>query len=214
MGLEQLKGIIATSGSICSILQFLVGMLVCRKYIQNGTTGDASPITFIACFLSSCLWLLYGLVISDLSVILVNSVGAVLQLAYVIVFYFYCLKKTLVLKQMSAALVILTLVFVYLGYEKNPEVAKSRIGFVCVIMTIFFFAAPLTSLAHVIQIKSAESLPFPIILMTFVTSVQWLIYGIILKDPYMQIPNILGTILSLFQLSLFVIYPSRPEGPS
>lgn len=47
---------------------------------------------------------------------------------------------------MSAALVILTLVFVYLGYEKNPEVAKSRIGFVCVIMTIFFFAAPLTSL--------------------------------------------------------------------
>lgn len=94
-----------------------------------------------------------------------------------------------------------------------------------------FFAAPLASLLHVIRAKNSESLPLPLIAMSFVVSLQWLIYGILISDSFIQvsrlprlaellrqwqifallfqIPNFLGCILSLLQLGLFVIYPPR-----
>uniref|UniRef100_A0A914NU99 Sugar transporter SWEET1 n=1 Tax=Meloidogyne incognita TaxID=6306 RepID=A0A914NU99_MELIC len=36
---------------------------------------------------------------------------------------------------------------------------------------------------------------------------QWLLYGFLVDDLYMKVPNSIGTIISSVQLSLFVIYP-------
>lgn len=60
-------------------------------------------------------------------------------------------------------------------------------GVSCCIVTILFFAAPLASLMHVMKVKSSESLPFPIILSTFVVSLQWFLYGIIINDKFVQV---------------------------
>ena len=57
--------------------------------------------------------------------------------------------------------------------------------------------------------KSADSLPFPVILATFITSSQWALYGHLIDDFYIQVPNFLGSVLSAFQLALFIIYPSK-----
>nr|XP_050847251.1 sugar transporter SWEET1 isoform X2 [Vespula vulgaris] len=75
----EIKDILATSASICTILQFLAGVLVCRKYIKNGTTGDSSSLAFITCYMSCSLWLRYGLLIGDSFVVLVNIFGTILQ---------------------------------------------------------------------------------------------------------------------------------------
>jgi len=40
-------------------------------------------------------------------------------------------------------------------------------------------------------------------------SLQWLLYGWLVDDFYMKVPNTIGSILSAVQLSLFVIYPSN-----
>ncbi|XP_069683925.1 sugar transporter SWEET1 [Periplaneta americana] len=206
--MEGFKDIIATSASICTILQFFTGILVCQKYVQNGTTGDSSPLPFVAGFLSSCMWLRYGFLLQDSSLIIVNTIGAALQLAYVITFYFYTITKSAVVKQMLGVIVALVVMLCYTQYESDLEQAKIYIGFVASLMTILFFAAPLTMLAHVLSVKNCDSLPLPIILATFVCSIQWLIYGYILSDPFIQVPNLLGTLISAFELSLFLIYPS------
>lgn len=72
-----------------------------------------------------------------------------------------------------------------------------------------FFAAPCCMIADVIKKRSAEMLPLPLIFMSFVSSVQWLAFGMIAKDPFIQVPNLLGAILSGMQLSLFCIYPNK-----
>lgn len=63
--------------------------------------------------------------------------------------------------------------------------------------------------AHVIRVKSTESLPFPIIMASMVVSCQWFAYGCLLSDQFIQIPNFMGCVLSAFQLSLFLIYSSK-----
>lgn len=87
--------------------------------------------------------------------------------------------------------------------------ARHVLGLVGAGLAVCFFASPLASLAHVIRMGSTEVLPFPIIFSSFFVSGQWCIYGMILDDNFVKIPNGLGWILATFQLSLFVWYPSK-----
>jgi uncharacterized protein with PQ loop repeat len=83
---------------------------------------------------------------------------------------------------------LLVATLLYVENKENFEEAKKCLGIVCCVVTILFFAAPLASLLHVIKMKNSESLPFPIIFASFVVSMQWLIYGYILKDTFIQVP--------------------------
>lgn len=66
---------------------------VCQKIVQNKSTGDVSAFPFVSGCLSTSLWLRYGFLIEDRSLILVNTVGATLFFAYVVTFYIYSIKK-------------------------------------------------------------------------------------------------------------------------
>ncbi|XP_066594834.1 sugar transporter SWEET1 isoform X1 [Prorops nasuta] len=210
----NIKEALATTASICTILQFLAGTLVCKKYFQKGTTGDSSGFAFVACYMSCSLWLRYGLLIGDSSVVLVNIFGSLLQLSYIIVFLTYSVKKAATLKQLSAATCFLVIVYIYCIYEDDKKLATERIGFLSCSLTILFFASPLIMLAHVIKVRSAETLPFPIIVASLVVSCQWFAYGCLINDLFIQIPNFMGCILSAFQLSLFLIYPTKQSNQS
>jgi len=211
MNKEEFKNVLAVTASISTILQFLAGTLICQKIVQKKSTGDISSLPFVCGFLSTSLWLRYGFLIQEHSLILVNTVGATLHFAYVVTFYMYSIKKSIILRQFFGCLLALLLILAYSVYEGNKDVAMKYVGFLCCIMTIMFFAAPLASLMHVMKVKSAESLPFPIILMTFIVSTQWFLYGILLHDRFIQVPNLLGCALSAFQLSLFCMYPKSPQ---
>ncbi|KDR15497.1 RAG1-activating protein 1-like protein [Zootermopsis nevadensis] len=185
--MEGFKDVIATSASFCTILQFFTGILVCQKYVRNGTTGDSSPFPFVSGFLSSCIWLRYGFLLQDPSLIIVNTIGTSLQLAYVVTFYFYTIAKSVVVKQMLGVTAVLLALLSYTQYETDLNQAKTLVGFVASLMTVLFFAAPLTMLAHVLSVKSVDSLPLPLIMATFVCCLQWLIYGYLLEDPFIQV---------------------------
>jgi solute carrier family 50 (sugar transporter) len=64
-------------------------------------------------------------------------------------------------------------------------------------------------LKNVIATKSTEKLPFPIIVMGFLVSASWLIYGIILNNLFIVFQNLVAVILGGFQLSFFLVYPSK-----
>ncbi|XP_046678824.1 sugar transporter SWEET1-like [Homalodisca vitripennis] len=203
------KHIIATTASISTILQFLSGILVCRKFMKKGTTNEVSSFHFVAGFLSCGLWLNYGIMINDSSLILVNAVGAILFMCYILLFFSYTLRKTTVVKQVLWVVTVMVLVRMYGAWLGEVAQAKVHLGYIACCTSLMFFGAPLANLAYVLRVKSAESLPFPMIVMTFIVSLQWLLYGIILENPIIQYPNIIGCVLSLLQLSLFVVFPGR-----
>lgn len=209
MELADYKELVANSASVSTILQFLSGVLVCQKFVKKGSSTDVSGFPFVAGFLSCSLWFGYGTLIDDTNIILVNAVGSILMISYTVTYYMYTNRKNVIVKQLVGAFVVIVAMHLYIRFEDDKLVAQNRLGVISCSTTLMFFAAPLFNLAHVLRVKNAESLPFPIILMTFVVSFQWLIYGIILEDPFIKYPNVAGCVLSLFQLSLFVIYPSR-----
>ncbi|CAH1110595.1 unnamed protein product [Psylliodes chrysocephalus] len=211
MNESDFKSILATTASVCTILQFLTGTLTCQKIVQNKSTGDISPFPFVSGCLATSLWLRYGFLIQDSSIILVNTVGSTLFFAYVITFYLYSINKTTVVRQFTGCIFILIIILIHVHNGEDPTKVRTHLGLICSGVTILFFAAPLASLLHVIKVKSTESLPYHLIFSSFIVSLQWLIYGFVLKDTFIQIPNFIGSILSGFQLSLFLIYPNKAK---
>ncbi|XP_050304397.1 sugar transporter SWEET1 isoform X2 [Anthonomus grandis grandis] len=183
--------------------------ITCQKIVINKSSGEISSFPFVSGCLSTSLWLRYGFLIEDTSIILVNTIGVSLFTSYVVVFLLYSIKKTHVLRQFLFCLLVLTLVLMRVHRILELDIARNFLGKVCLAVTILFFAAPFASLLEVFKVKSTESLPYHLIVSTFIVSLQWMIYGILLNDKFIQIPNLLGCILSAIQLSLFLIYPSK-----
>jgi len=212
MNVIAFKDILASTASVCTIFQFLSGILVCRKFAKNKSTGDASGLAFVTCFISCSLWLLYGLLIQDRSIVIVNTFGSSLQFFYAFTFYIYTVKKNVIVKQMLLALTFISFMFLYWFVEEDIASVIRHVGFISCTFTILFFASPLINLAHVLRVKSADSLPFPMIVASFITSCQWFLYGCLIDDYFIQTPNLLGCILSGFQLMLFIIFPNQKSG--
>ncbi|EDW02266.1 sugar transporter SWEET1 [Drosophila grimshawi] len=202
--------VLSTTAVISTVFQFLSGTVICRKYIQKKSTGDSSGVPFICGFLSCSFWLRYGVLTNEQSIVMVNMIGSTLFLVYTLIYYVFTINKRTYVKQFAVVLFVLIAVIVYTNrLQDDPAEMIHITGIVCCIVTVCFFAAPLTSLVHVIRAKNSESLPLPLIATSFFVSLQWLIYGILISDSFIQIPNFLGCLLSLMQLGLFVLYPPR-----
>ncbi|XP_061185682.1 sugar transporter SWEET1-like [Saccostrea echinata] len=205
MEVLSLLGWMCTFSSIA--VQF-VGLEICFKIWKKGTTGDISPAPFAANLIAACLWVKYGLMTTIQSVIIVNSIGALLSLVYVIFFYVYSIRKTLIGRFMVFSCLAICLPYVYIGmYIEDVKLAIAHLGKMCVIMTIVSYAAPLASLFDVFRMRSTEVMSFPLVLAYFIVSIEWFIYGSLLQDQYVQMPNLIGIALGVLQLGLFVIYP-------
>lgn len=98
-----------------------------------------------------------------------------------------CIFQTLIIRQFVGCLIFLLCVLLYIHNTEDPVLAKSHLGLACCSVTILFFAAPLASLVHVVRVKSTDSLPYQLIFATFIVSLQWFIYGIVLKDRFIQV---------------------------
>ncbi|KAM7343111.1 sugar transporter SWEET1 [Cochliomyia hominivorax] len=210
--MHNVEGFIAlleTTAVVTTVLQYLSGAIICRKYIKKKSTGDSSGFPFICGFLSCSYWVHYGMLSTERSVVLVNTIGVTLFLIYTLIYYVFTVNKNVYVKQFLIVLTALFGIVFYINGIADVEKAQNFMGIVCCIVTVCFFAAPLTNLLHVIRVKNSESLPFPLIVMSFLVSIQWLIYGIIISDTFIQLPNFLGCVLSLAQLCLFVCYPPK-----
>ncbi|XP_031623750.1 sugar transporter SWEET1 isoform X2 [Contarinia nasturtii] len=207
-----LNAVLSASTVTTTFLQFMSGALVCRKFVQNKSTGDSSAFPFICGFLSCSLWLKYGTLANEMTVVLVNAVGATLFFSYFIVFWMFTVNTGAIYRQFFGAILVLGLVLSYTNYyQENRNEAIEVVGYVCCTITVLFFAAPCCMLVDVFRTRSTEMLPIPLILMSFIGSVQWLAFGIIANDIFLQIPNLLGALLSGTQLSLVCIYPNKPR---
>ncbi|XP_038121441.1 sugar transporter SWEET1 isoform X2 [Culex quinquefasciatus] len=203
------QDVLGTSATISTVLQFLTGSVICHRYIRKKSTGETSGFPFVSGFLSCFLWLKYGMLTQEHVVIFVNIIGSVLFFSYVLVYFTFSINKRIVIRQFLGACVFIMLCTIYTTYESNKEKAVNVSGLVCCCVGVLFFASPFTKLAHVIHTKNTESLPFPIIIASFIVSLQWFIYGLLIGDKFIQVPNLLGCLLSAIQLMLYVIYPSR-----
>lgn len=79
-------------------------------------------------FIRCSLWLTYGKLTNETSVVIVNTIGSMLFLLYTVVYYVFTVSKSSFLKQFFMALVSLLLTVAYVQYETDIDKATQMMG--------------------------------------------------------------------------------------
>ncbi|CDP21122.1 unnamed protein product, partial [Coffea canephora] len=87
------------------------------------------------------------------------------------------------------------------------------VGWICLVFALLVFVAPLCIVIQVIRTKSAEYMPLPLSAFLAVNAVAWFFYGLLLKDFYIAIPNVLGFVFGVLQMVLYKIYSKSEKVP-
>ncbi|KAJ1690598.1 hypothetical protein LUZ63_014753 [Rhynchospora breviuscula] len=199
------------AGNLFAFVLFISPMPTFKRILQNQSTEQFSGLPYIYSLLNCLICMWYGLPFVSYGVVLVvtvNSIGAAFQLAYISLFIAYADKQRKL--KMGGLLIgvfclFALIIYVSLAFFDHPT-RMALVGYLSVASLISMFASPLLVINLVIKTKSVEFMPFYLSLATFLMSISFFAYGLLLHDFFIYIPNGIGTILGVVQLMLYAYY--------
>ncbi|XP_012091868.1 bidirectional sugar transporter SWEET2a isoform X1 [Jatropha curcas] len=202
------------AGNILAFVLFVSPIPTFRRIIRSQSTEQFSGLPYIYSLLNCLICLWYGMPVVSPGIILVatvNSIGAVFQLIYLSIFIFYAdkgrkLKMTGLLVVVCAVFIII--VFVSMNFFQS-HARQMFVGYLSVFSLISMFASPLFVINLVIKTNSVEYMPFSLSLATFLMSLSFFAYGMLKFDPFIYVPNGIGTCLGILQLVLYSYYSCK-----
>ncbi|TWW79181.1 sugar transporter SWEET1 [Takifugu rubripes] len=192
---------------------FSTGLSDMRKMQESKSTDNIQFLPFLTTCLNNLGWLYYGVLKSDQTIILVNVIGALLQILYIIMYLRYTKVKNLVGAQTLIAGIILLCGWLYFTvFLPKGETQLSQLGFTCSVVTVSMYLSPLSSLLEMVRSRDVQCLSFPLTVTTLLTSTSWVLYGLQVSDLYIVVPNTPGIITSLIRFYLFWKFGSSHSG--
>ncbi|VDK52803.1 unnamed protein product [Anisakis simplex] len=200
-------GVLSVTATISTITLFFCGIPICINIYKRRGTKDISGAPFLMGVLGASYWLRYGLLKMDYAMITVNITAVTLMTSYLIFYFFYTTPKLMISLEISAIVFMISIMAFLVQIYGNSVIHP--LGFACMTFNIINFGAPLAGLRVVLRQRSCETLPLPLCTANFAVSSQWCLYGVLIRDIYLVIPNGIGMTLALIQLALFVIFPMK-----
>ncbi|KAH1246034.1 Bidirectional sugar transporter SWEET14 [Glycine max] len=209
---------VTKNGNVISFMVFLAPLPTFYQIYKKKSTDGFQSLPYIVALFSSMLWIYYALVKKDASLLLItiNSFGCVIETIYLAIFLIYAPSKTrlwtikllLMLNVFGFGAMLLSTLYLTTGSKR-----LSVIGWICLVLNISVFAAPLCIMKRVIKTKSVEFMPFSLSFFLTINAVMWFFYGLLLKDYYIALPNTLGFLFGIIQMVLYLIYRNaKPQG--
>ncbi|XP_031130120.1 bidirectional sugar transporter SWEET2a-like [Ipomoea triloba] len=202
------------AGNVFAFVLFVSPIPTFRRIIRSQSTEQFSELPYIYGLLNCLICLWYGTPIVTPGIILVftvNSIGGVFQLAYITIFIIYA-ERTKKLKTLGwllgvfavFAIIVSVSIFVF-----QPPTRQIFVGYLSVFSLISMFASPLFIINLVIKTRSVEYMPFYLSLATFLMSLSFFAYGLLLYDMFISVPNGIGAVLGIVQLVLYFYISGR-----
>lgn len=199
------------AGNLFAFVLFVSPIPTFRRIIRNGSTEQFSGLPYIYALLNCLICLWYGMPLVSPGIILVatvNSVGAIFQLIYIGIFITFAEKaKKMKMSGLLTAIFGIYAIIVFASMKLfDPHARQLFVGYLSVASLISMFASPLFIINLVIRTRSVEYMPFYLSLSTFLMSLSFFTYGMFKHDPFIYVPNGIGTILGVVQLVLYAYY--------
>ncbi|KAM1917745.1 hypothetical protein ACFX13_037309 [Malus domestica] len=207
------------AGNIFAFVLFVSPIPTFKRIVKTKSTEQFSGLPYIYALLNCLICSWYGMPAVKTGIILVatvNSIGAVFQLVYLSIFIRHA-ERAIKLRMMGliAAVIVVFAFVVFVTLELlDYDERQMFVGYLSVASLISMFASPLFIIKLVIKTRSVEFMPFNLSLATFLMSLSFSAYGVLKEDPFLYIPNGIGTILGLVQLALYSYYSKISEDAS
>ncbi|CAK6982696.1 sugar transporter SWEET1 [Scomber scombrus] len=199
---------------VFTVGMFSTGLTDLKKMRDSKSADNIQFLPFLTTCLNNLGWLYYGMLKRDQTIVLVNVIGALLQILYVATYLHYTKQKRLVMSQTLAAGMVLTCGWFYFTtFLPQGDTQLSQLGLTCSVITVSMYLSPLTDLVEIVRSSNVQCLSFPLTVATFFTSTSWVLYGLQLNDYYIVVPNTPGIFTSLIRFYLFWRFASN-QSPS
>ncbi|RLM69198.1 bidirectional sugar transporter SWEET14-like [Panicum miliaceum] len=197
-------------GNIISFMTYLAPLPTFYRIYKNKSTEGFQSVPYVVALFSAMLWIYYALLKSDECLLItINSAGCVIETIYIALYLTYAPKKA---KLFTAKILLLLNVGVFgliLLLTLLLSAGQNRVvilGWVCVGFSVSVFVAPLSIIRQVVRTRSVEFMPFSLSLSLTISAVVWFLYGLLIKDKYVALPNVLGFTFGVIQMGLYAIY--------
>ncbi|KAL5211803.1 hypothetical protein ABZP36_022650 [Zizania latifolia] len=183
-----------------------------RVYRKKSTEGFQST-PYVVTLFSCMLWMYYAFVKSGAELLItINGVGCVIEAVYIAMYLGYAPKRA----RLLAARMLLGLNVGLFGLIALVTLLLSKgalrvhvLGWICVAVSLSVFAAPLSIIRLVIRTKSVEFMPFQLSFFLVLSAVIWFAYGLLKKDVFVAMPNVLGFVFGVAQMALYMAYRNK-----
>ncbi|KAL5582551.1 hypothetical protein UlMin_014993 [Ulmus minor] len=172
------------------------------------------PDAYLETALNCLLWVFFGMPFvqpDSLLVVTINSVGLVLELIYLAIFFIYATnngrKKVAYWLCGEVVFYVIVILVTMLAFHDTKN-RSLFVGILCDIFNIIMYSFPLTVMFKVIRTKSVEYMPFTLSLANFLNSCVWTAYALIKPDVYVLVSNSIGAVSGAIQLILYACYYS------
>ncbi|KAG1370166.1 Bidirectional sugar transporter SWEET14 [Cocos nucifera] len=197
-------------GNIISFMVYLAPLPTFYRVYKKKSTEGFQSVPYVVALFSAMLWIYYAFIKTDAYLLVtINSIGCIIETMYIVTYLGYAPKKARIFTAQILLLLNVGLfgliVLVTLLATKGPE-RVHVLGWVCVGLSISVFIAPLTIIRLVIRTKSVEFMPFWLSFFLTMSAIAWFSYGLLTKDIYVALPNILGFIFGVVQMGIYIAY--------
>ncbi|XP_010528779.1 PREDICTED: bidirectional sugar transporter SWEET9 [Tarenaya hassleriana] len=215
LSVHELAFLFGVLGNIVSFGVFLSPVPTFYGICKRKSSKGFQSIPYICALASATLLLCYGIMKGNaLLIISINTFGCVIEISYLLIYLIYAprdakiftLKLILIFNVGALGLLIL---LVDLFVPKLKRV--TAVGWVCAAYSLAVFAAPLSIMRKVIRTKSVEYMPFLLSFSLTLNAVMWFLYGLLIKDKFIAMPNILGFLFGLVQMVLYLMYKNSKK---
>nr|QIE48603.1 sugar transporter SWEET5 [Jasminum sambac] len=212
MSSDKARTIVGIFGNVISACLFLSPLPTFVKIWKDKQVHGFKPDPYVATVLNCAMWVFYGLPIvhpDSLLVITINGGGFAIEIIYVTIFLVYAgsaMRKKICIALLVEVIFLAIVVFITLTFLHGHKDRSMLVGILCILFNIIMYISPLTVMRRVIVTKSVKYMPLTLSLANFANGAIWFAYAFIKLDPYVLIPNGLGTLSGVVQIFLYVTY--------
>eukprot|EP00164_Ancoracysta_twista_P016888 GFYU01028541.1.p1 GENE.GFYU01028541.1~~GFYU01028541.1.p1 ORF type:complete len:214 (+),score=26.61 GFYU01028541.1:30-671(+) len=203
--------LVSTVATFTSASLYLSPLPNVNEIWRNGSAGNFSVFPFQCMFLNALLGFLYGDLVSNSTIMVVNGFGVGCGVYYLYVFHDVAKDKEPVERGFVVLLFIIMSFITYVFYAVPAMDAALHAGTITSCVCIIMFGSPLAKVFTVIQNRTTDGLSFNLSAVTVANTLLWILLGLMVRDPFIVVPNFLGLLLGLMQLALFWMYPASAK---
>ena len=205
--LEDIFGWAALGLTMCI---YLTPAMPFINVLKGKLSYEETPGVLVSCTYVNCFcWYIYGDMIFSDQLKICNCIGAIISICLITIYLVYEIRKYTLDAILNALIIITGSYATYRGLTIVVD-DDAVIGKICNVTSIIVFLTPIYLIYKVIREKNNYILiPIYTVWVSVFAYGCWVIYGIVIKDLYLTIPNVIGIVLSVIQICIYIIFKKK-----
>jgi len=197
------------TASCVSIILYFSPIPIFFKLCKGKLRYNETPnLTVILNYIASFNWFIYGYLLEDLHIIVGFMAGSIFSLLCIITYIIF-LSKMKFTKALFTGLILFTLsaiiYFLFAVMINNKDV----VGYVCVVCSIICSFEPILVVKKVVKFRNFKYISIKLVVLSLVGSTCWVIYGFMIINFQLIIPNFVRMVFSLILMFIWNIFKKR-----